>query len=173
MPKLPKLDKVDFQILDILQREGRISNAELARRISRSQPATHARLKRLEQSGLIRAYMALLDREMLGFEMLCFVHVTLEKHQPDHVKNFHASVAQMPEVTECYHVTGDYDYLLKVVMRHRREMEDFLVDKLSRISGVGRIHTSVVLREVKETYALPLLAPTDEAEAVGDAGEQT
>ncbi len=151
-----KLDKVDLQMLDILQREGRISNAELARRISLSQPATHARLKRLEQSGLIRSYMALLDRERLGFEMLCFVHVTLEKHQPDQVKNFHAQVANMPEVIECYHVTGDYDYLLKVVMRHRRDLEDFLVDKLSRIAGVGRVHTSVVLREVKETYALPL-----------------
>ena len=168
MDKPPKLDQVDFQILDILQKEGRISNAELARRIARSQPATHARLKRLEQSGLIRSYMALLDREMLGFEILCFVHVTLEKHQPDQVKNFHASVAQMPEVTECYHVTGDYDYLLKVVMRHRREMEEFLVDKLSRVSGVGRVHTSVVLREVKETYALPIL--TDAAE-VDDATE--
>jgi len=158
MPSQLKLDKMDFRILDILQKEGRISNAELARRISLSQPATHARLKRLEGSGLIRSYMALLDREMLGFEMLCFVHVTLEKHQPDHVKNFHVQVESMPEVVECYHVTGDYDYLLKVVMRHRRDLEDFLVDKLSRIAGVGRVHTSVVLREVKETYALPLLA---------------
>ena len=157
MPDQFKLDKVDIQILDILQHEGRISNAELARRISLSQPATHARLKRLERSGIIRTYMALLDREMLGFEMLCFVHVTLEKHQPDHVKNFHARVSEMPEVIECYHVTGDYDYLLKVVMRHRRDLEDFLVDKLSRVSGVGRVHTSLVLREVKETYALPIV----------------
>ncbi len=161
-----KLDKMDFWILDILQKEGRISNAELARRISLSQPATHARLKRLESSGLIRSYMALLDREMLGFEMLCFVHVTLEKHQPDQVKNFHMRVENMPEVVECYHVTGDYDYLLKVVMRHRRDLEDFLVDKLSRIPGVGRVHTSVVLREVKETYALPIL-PEAESKAGG------
>jgi len=153
----PKLDKIDFRILDILQKEGRLSNAELARRISLSQPATHARLKRLEHSGVIRAYMAMLDREMLGFEMLCFVHVTLEKHQPDRVKNFHINVTDMPEVVECYHVTGEYDYLLKVVMRHRRDLEDFLVGKLSRISGVGRVYTSVVLNEVKETNALPLL----------------
>ncbi len=159
-----KLDRMDFQILDILQKEGRISNAELSRRISLSQPATHARLKRLEQSGVIRFYMAMLDREMLGFEMLCFVQVTLEKHQPDQVNNFHANVAQMPEVIECYHVTGDYDYLLKVVAHHRRDLEDFLVDRLSRIAGVGRVHTSVVLREVKETYALPLLVDTKDQE---------
>ena len=152
-----KLDKVDFRILSILQESGRISNAELARHINLSQPATHARLKRLEQSGVIRSYIALLEREMLGFEMLCFVHVTLEKHQPEKVNNFHTKMAQMPEVVECYHVTGDYDYLLKVVMRHRRDLEDFLVDKLSNIAGVGRVHTSVVLREVKETNALPLL----------------
>ena len=152
-----KLDTTDSKILDILQREGRISNAELARRIDLSQPATHARLKRLEQSGIIHGYMAVLDREKLGFEMLCFVHVTLEKHQPDWVKTFHARVAEMPEVVECYHITGDFDYLLKVVMRQRRDLEDFLVDKLSRIPGVGRVHTSVVLREVKETNALPLI----------------
>ena len=157
MPNQLKLDAMDFRILDILQHEGRISNAELARRIDLSQPATHARLKRLEQSGIIRAYMALLDREMLGFEILCFVHVTLEKHQSEAVANFHARVTAMPEVIECYHVTGDYDYLLKVVMRHRRDLEGFLVDKLSRISGVGRVHTSVVLREVKETNVLPLI----------------
>jgi DNA-binding Lrp family transcriptional regulator len=156
MPNQQKLDAMDFRILTILQAEGRISNAELARRIELSQPATHARLKRLEQSGIIRAYMALLDREMLGFEILCFVHVTLEKHQSETVANFHDCVTAMPEVIECYHVTGDYDYLLKVVMRHRRDLEGFLVDKLSRISGVGRVHTSVVLREVKETNVLPL-----------------
>ncbi len=153
-----KLDKVDFKILSILQKEGRISNAELARRIDLSQPATHARLKRLEQNGIIHAYMAVLDREKLGFDMLCFVHVTLEKHQPDWVKAFHARVKDMPEVVECYHVTGDFDYLLKVVMRQRRDLEDFLVDKLSRIPGVGRVHTSVVLREVKETNSLPILS---------------
>ncbi len=157
-----KLDKIDLKILDILQREGRISNAELARRIALSQPATHARLKRLEQSGVIRSYLAVLDREKLGFEMLCFVHVILEKHQPDWVKTFHANVMNMPEVVECYHVTGEFDYLLKVVMRHRRELEEFLVEKLSHIPGVGRVHTSVVLREVKETSALPLLDGIEE-----------
>ncbi len=156
MSSLHKLDSIDFKILEILQQEGRISNAELARRINLSQPATHARLKRLEQSGIIQAYTAILNREMLGFGMLCFVHVTLEKHQPDWVNNFHEQVSQMPEVIECYHVTGEYDYLLKVVMRQRRDLEGFLVDKLSRIVGVGRVHTSVVLREVKETSALPL-----------------
>ena len=156
MSSLHKLDSIDFKTLEILQQEGRISNAELARRINLSQPATHARLKRLEQSGIIQAYTAILNREMLGFGMLCFVHVTLEKHQPDWVNNFHEQVSQMPEVIECYHVTGEYDYLLKVVMRQRRDLEGFLVDKLSRIVGVGRVHTSVVLREVKETSALPL-----------------
>lgn len=161
MPSSPKLDKVDFKILDILQHEGRISNAELARRIELSQPATHARLKRLEQSGVIQAYFALLNRELLGFEMLCFVHVILERHHTEQVTAFHDTVIHMPEVLECYHVTGDYDYLLKVVLRHRRDLEDFLVEKLSGINGVGRVHTSVVLREVKETYALPVLSAAD------------
>ena len=151
-----RLDDVDQAILHELQADGRITNAELARRINLSQPATHARTRRLEQQGLISRYVALLDRERVGYDMLCFVRVTLEKHQPEPVERFRAVVQEMPEVLECYHVTGDFDYLLKVAIRNRKDLERFLIDRLTSTPGIARVYTSLVLNEVKFTTALPV-----------------
>lgn len=150
------LDPTDKLILQILQAEGRISNAELARRVNLSPPATHARLRRLEESGLIRSYAALLDREKAGFDMLCFVQISLVLHQPEQVEAVRVAIRQMPEVLECHHVTGEYDYLLKVAIHNRKDLERFVLERLTPIPGVARIHTSLVLTEVKSSTALPL-----------------
>ncbi len=150
------LDDLDKAILTILQQDGRISNADLARQINLSQPATHARLKRLEKRGSIDSYVALLDREQAGFDMLCFVRVSLKRHQIEHVDQFRAAVQEMPEVMECHFVTGDFDYLLKVVVRNRKDLERFLVRKLTPTPGVARVYTNLVLSEVKATTVLPL-----------------
>lgn len=150
------LDDVDKQILAALQQDSAISNAELARRISLSPPAVHARIKRLEELGYIKQYVALLNREMLGYDMLCIVSVTLQLHQPEQIDRFHEAVRQMPEVLECYFLTGDHDYLLKVVVRNRKALEKFLMEKLTRVPGVSRVSTSVVLGEIKQTLSLPL-----------------
>ncbi|NJN97923.1 MAG: Lrp/AsnC family transcriptional regulator [Anaerolineales bacterium] len=150
------LDDLDKTILQVLQTDGRVSNVELAHRISLSPPAVHARLKRLEQRGYIRQYVALLDRERFGYDMLCFIEVSLQLHQPEQVENFRQMMQQMPEVLECHHVTGEYDYLLKVVVRNRADLEHFVVKRLTPVPGIARIHTSLVLSEVKQTTALPL-----------------
>ncbi len=149
-------DSTDKAILDILQSEGRISNAELARRVNLSPPATHARLRRLEESGLVRGYAALLDRERAGFDMLCFVQISLQLHQPEQVEAVRSAIRDMPEVLECHHVTGEYDYLLKVVIHNRKDLERFVLERLTPVPGVARIHTSLVLSEVKSTTALPV-----------------
>lgn len=150
------LDSTDKLILQILQEEGRLSNAELARRVNLSPPATHARLRRLEEDGYIRQYAALLDREKAGFDMLCFVHISLQLHQPAQVEAVRAAIREMPEVLECHHVTGEYDYLLKVVIHNRKDLERFVLERLTPVPGVARIHTSLVLTEVKATTALPV-----------------
>jgi DNA-binding Lrp family transcriptional regulator len=149
-------DEIDAQILSILQREGRLPNADLARRIDLSPPATHARLRRLEELGLIRGYAALLDREKAGFDMLCFIQLNLQRHQPDVVEGVRAAIREMPEVLECHHVTGEYDLLLKVVVCHRKDLERFVVERLTSVPGLARIQTSLVLSEVKATTVLPL-----------------
>lgn len=154
---LTTLDDSDRAILQIIQGQGRISNADLARQIHLSPPATHARLRRLEESGLIDDYVARLNRERLGYDMLCFVHVSLQLHQFEQVQQFRLAVTAMPEVLECCHVTGEFDYLLKVVIRNRQDLERFIVRQLTPLPGVARIHTSLVLSEVKSTTRLPLL----------------
>jgi len=150
------LDTVDISILEILQMDARISNAELARRVHLSPPATLARVQRLEKSGYIKQYAALVDRTQAGYDMLCFVNVSLQLHEIENVTGFHEAVQGMPEVLECHHVTGDYDYLLKVVAHNTRDLENFLVNRLTPIPGIARIHTSLVLNEVKSSTAIPV-----------------
>lgn len=150
------LDSLDKAILKHLQADGRISNAELARRINLSPPATHARIRQLEKEGYIRQYAALVDREKAGYDMLCFVHMSLQLHQQEQIDTVRVAINQMPEVLECYHVTGEFDYLLKVVIRNRKDLERFVMDQLTPIPGVARVYTSLVLTEVKSTTALPL-----------------
>ncbi len=150
------LDEVDKRLLRALQLDGRLSNVELARSVHLSPPATHARLRRLEKEGYIRQYAAVMNREKTGYDLLCFIHVSLQMHQLEQVEKFREATRQMPEVLECHHITGEYDYLLKVALRNRKDLERFLVDCLTPIPGVGRIHTSLVLTEVKATMALPL-----------------
>jgi Lrp/AsnC family transcriptional regulator, leucine-responsive regulatory protein len=150
------LDEQDLIILRELQRDGGLSNVELAKRVSLSPPATLTRVRRLEELGFIREYVALLDRDKLGYDMLCFITVSLRMHQPEEVHRFRSIVAELPEVLECYHVTGDYDYILKVAVRNRLDLQRFLMDSLTPIAGIERIYTRVVLTEIKATTGLPL-----------------
>ena len=150
------VDECDRAILQELQENARISNAEIARAVHLSPPAVHARIRRLEKTGLITRYTALLDREKAGFDMLCFIHIGLQLHQSSQVEKVRAKLVSLPEVLECYHVTGEYDYLLKVVVRGRKELQR-LVGLLTPVPGIGRIHTSLVLTDVKSETALPFV----------------
>jgi DNA-binding Lrp family transcriptional regulator len=149
-------DEIDRAILQAIQANGRITNADLARRVNLSPPAVHGRVRRLEELGLIHHYAALLDRETAGFEMLCLISVSMERHQRKDIDRLRAVVLDMPEVLECHHMTGEFDFLLKVVVRNRKELERFVVDKLSSVAGIAHIRTSLVLSEIKSTTALPL-----------------
>ncbi len=151
-----QLDNTDRAILSELQQDSSISNVELARRVSLSPPAVHSRIKRLEELGFISRYVALLDKEKMGFDLLCFVQVSLQVHQPELVKNFREQVAQMPEVLEGYHLTGSVDYLLKVVICNKADLQRFLMERLTPIPGIARIQTSIALQEIKSETALPI-----------------
>ncbi len=150
------LDDIDLMILRELQADSSVSNVELARRVNLSPPATHTRVKRLEQIGIIRRYVAVLNREQLGYDMLCFITVSLQLHQPQATDRFQKAVQDMSEVLECHQVTGDYDYILKVAIRNREDLRRFLMDRLTPIEGVAQIHTRIVLNETKSTTVLPL-----------------
>ncbi len=150
------IDETDKTILRLLQADGRVSNAEIARRVGLSAPATHARIRRLEEDGVIRRYATLLDRETIGYDMVCFINVSLQLHQFEAIERFKELVQDMPEVLECHHITGEFDYLLKAVFRNRDELQAFVVNKLTPIPGMARINTSLVLIEIKATQELPI-----------------
>jgi len=150
------LDEKDYQILTHLQADARITNIELARRVELSPPGLQKRLRKLEEIGIIKQYTALINRELLGFDLLCFAHVTLHRHEQTAVENFSTTVQNIPEVLECFQITGEYDYILKVVVRNRKHLKDFLVETLTPIPGVDRIRTSVVLSDIKATTAVPV-----------------
>ena|SRR5688572_16555055 len=151
-----ELDAKDRAILDELQRNGRITHTELAQRVELSAPGVQKRLRKLEEQQVVRRYAAIIDPEAVGYDMLCFVQVTLQRHEPSAVDHFRQVVHTMPEVLECYHLTGEYDYLLKVVVRNRKHLESFLLDTLTPVPGMDKIRTSLVLNEIKVTTAIPL-----------------
>ena len=149
-----ELDEKDRTLLHHLQADARITNTELAQRVDLSPTGLQKRLRKLEEAGIIKEYVTLLDREAIGYDMLCFVQVTLQRHEPAAIERFKSTVQEMSAVLECYHLTGEYDYLLKVVVKNRRHLEHFLVDVLTPMPGMDKIRTSLVLREIKATTAV-------------------
>ena len=145
-----------MQILALLQKDGRITNADLAKAVSLSPPSVLQRVRALEKAGLIRGYHALLDADRLGLRITAMVGITLALHQDMAIERFRRAVMDVPEILECHHVSGDYDFLLKVVVRDMRTYEAFVREKLSRIKGVGQIRTSFVLGTTKYTTEVPV-----------------
>ena len=152
----PRVDDLDRRLLSYLQGKARISTAELARRFKLSAPGLQKRMKRLEERGVILGYAALVSRAAVGLDLLCFVHVMLAHHRPGSVKRFPERIESFPEVLECHYLTGEVDYLLKVVVANHDHLERFLFEKLMKVDGVDRIRTSIVLKEIKSSTSLPL-----------------
>ena len=150
------LDDLDRRLLASLQQDARRSSAELARELKLSGPGLQKRLRKLEDRGVIRGYATVVDREAVGLDLLCFIHIMLAHHRPDSIKRFPDRIRKMPEVLECHFLTGEFDYLLKVVVADHEELEKFLFERLMKVSGVDRTRTSIVVKEVKATTSLPL-----------------
>lgn len=149
-------DGTDLRILRILQTDGNISNADLARQIGLSPPSTLQRVRKLEESGYVRRYAALLDHESMGYGLLVMAMISLALHQEKPIEQFRQEVMDVPEVLECFHVSGDFDFLLKIVAKDMHDYERIIRERLSTISGVGKIHSSFVLGVTKQTTELPL-----------------
>ena len=149
-------DELDVAILEALQNNGRISVADLARKIHLSQPAIHNRIRRLEREGVIRQYVALLDREIVGYDLLCFIQISLQAHSHDQISLLQEAISQMPPVLECFRLVGNYDLILKIAVRDRKALDEFVANHLAKVPGVDRIQTSLVLNEIKATTALSL-----------------
>jgi len=152
------MDHIDRQILDLLQEDGAITNVELSRTVGLAPATTLDRVKKLKQNGVIRGYVALVDSSKVNQGTISFVSVTLAEHTAERVRAFRESVQALPEVLECYHISGENDYLLKVVSTDIGGYEDFLLHRLAPMPGLGKIHTSFVLSTVKHETKIPIEA---------------
>lgn len=150
------LDETDKKILEILQKDGRITNAKLAQSVGISPPAMLDRVKRLEKSGVISRFVALLDRTQIGVGVIAFVSVSLSVHQLSSLDNFRNTISSLDEVLECYQISGDSDFILKVGLKSLDVYSDFVINKLTGIEGIQNIRSTFVLDTVKHSTALPL-----------------
>ena len=149
-------DAIDLKILDVLQTDGRITNSKLADMANISAPGMLDRVKRLEKSGVIRQYVALVDNAKVGRGLVAMVSVSLAIHQLSSVSDFANEIIGLEEVLECYHIAGDDDFLLKVAVRDMQEYQEFVLNKLSKIEGVSKIKTSMVLAAIKNESKVPV-----------------
>jgi DNA-binding Lrp family transcriptional regulator len=155
MPKI-KLDRIDRKILSLLQEDGRQPNNDLAERVGLSPSPCLRRVKVLEEAGVISRYVALVDPALVDLPVNIFVSVSLERQVEERLAAFEAAVMKWPEVLECYLMTGDADYLLRVVVPDLASYERFLKEHLTRIPGVASIRSSFALKQVRYRTALPL-----------------
>ncbi len=151
-----KLDRPDHAILVALQADGRISNVDLAERVNLSESACLRRVRALEKTGLIKGYVAQIDQAKAGLPVDVFVNITLEHQELTELNAFEEAVKQIPEVMECYLMTGEHDYVLRVVVTDVNDFERIHQKYLTRLPGVDRVNSSFALRTVRKTNQLPL-----------------
>ncbi|MDH3616021.1 MAG: Lrp/AsnC family transcriptional regulator [Gammaproteobacteria bacterium] len=150
------LDRYDKSILDALQKDGRISNVQLANLVSLSESACLRRVRALEESGMIDRYAALVSQPKVGLSGNVFVHIGLHREEESELAAFEEAVRNIPEVMECYLMTGEFDYLLRVVVSDMADFERLHRDALTRLPGVARVNSSVTIRTVQKKTELPL-----------------
>ncbi|GIX31718.1 MAG: AsnC family transcriptional regulator [Porticoccaceae bacterium] len=151
------LDRYDRRILEILQREGRLTNQELAERIGLSPSPCLRRLRALEEAGVITGYRAQVDARKLGLSLMALIHISMDRHTPERFANFERAIAALPEVLECLLITGqEADYQLKVIVRDMEAYQRLLLDKITRIEGVTGVHSSFVLRAAVQDAPIPI-----------------
>jgi DNA-binding Lrp family transcriptional regulator len=151
-----ELDRYDRAILKLLQQDARITNTKLAEKVSLSESACLRRVKALEESGLIESYTAILDQQKAGCPVNVFVNITLDRQSQSGLEAFESAVRKLPEVMECYLMTGEHDYLLRVVVADLADFERVHNQHLTRLPSVARVHTSFAVRTVTRSNVLPM-----------------
>ncbi len=151
---MDKLDKTDLQLLRVLQQNARMTTKELAQEVNLSTTPVFERLKRLERDGIIKKYIAILDAEKLNQGFTVFCQVKLKQMNRDIARNFVDVIKGIPEVSECYNISGNYDYLLKVHATDMRAYQSFVINTLGGIESLGSIESTFVMEEIKQSYGL-------------------
>ena len=151
-----KIDAIDKRIIQLLQQDGKMKIKEVAHSLKMTTTPIFDRIKRLEKEGFIEGYSTIVNKEKLGFNLVAFCTVSLESHHKEYLNQFVKDVENIPEVAECYHIAGMFDYLLKIYVKDMVDYQNFITQKLASLPNIGRVQSSFVMTEVKNNYVLPI-----------------
>ena len=149
-------DKADKQLLDLLQKDSKITTKELSLHMNLSSTAVYERVRKLERNGVIKGYIALVDKEKVDKAFVVFCQIKLDQHKHEHVNKFEREVIKFEEVLECFNISGEYDYILKIVVTNMKAYRDFLNTKLTTLDHISSTHSTFIINEVKDTSAIHL-----------------
>lgn len=149
------IDNTDLKILTLLQQDGKMTTKEISAQLGLTITPVHERIKRLERTGHIDHYTAIVNRNLIGLDLLVFCSVSLKNHQSAFIRKFEDDVKHLPAVTECYHIGGMFDYLLKVLVKDMKEYQSFISTKLAGLDNIGNVQSSFVMSEIKYSSQLP------------------
>ncbi|MDX2283722.1 MAG: Lrp/AsnC family transcriptional regulator [Bacteroidia bacterium] len=155
-PELPVPDAIDRELLRQLQRDARQTHKQLAAQLGLTVTPVYERVRRLERQGWIQRYTAICDRHKLNRGLMVFCFVSISPHKADLLRDFEAKVSAMPEVTGCYHLTGEFDYLLKVLVADVEAYRHFMVNRMATLGPLSRVQSSIVMAEIKDTASVPI-----------------
>ncbi|WP_044209519.1 Lrp/AsnC family transcriptional regulator [Flammeovirga sp. OC4] len=153
---MKELDRLDIQILNLLQKNSNLSTKEIGHKVHLSTTPVYERIKRMEREGYIKNYVAVLDAEKLDRSLTVFCNVTLKEHSKVIGHQFVNDILALDEITECYNISGDYDFLLKVMVKDMKAYQDFVLNKLGEIANIGSAHSTFVMGKIKESIHVPL-----------------
>ncbi len=152
-----KLDATDKKLLTLLQNDAKLTTKQLAHHLGLTLTPVFERIKRLEKQGAISKYVAILNKEKIGRKLIAFCNVSIKEHSREFIHNFESQIIDFPEVMECYHIAGMYDYMLKINTRDMDSYHDFIYNKLATIENIGNVRSSFVMNELKYSTAHQLL----------------
>lgn len=148
------LDETDKKLLELLQTDAKKTNKELSVILGLSVTAVFERIKKLEKNGIVEKYVALVNKKKVRRGFTVFCHIKLVQHSRDYIMEFEAKINKLPEVLECYHVSGDYDYVLKIIVESMEKYREFIINKLTTIKYIGSTHSIFTIGEVKNSTAV-------------------
>lgn len=151
---MDKLDQTDSKILELLQHDAHLTTKELASQLNLTTTPVYERIKRLEREGYIQSYVAIIDKKKVGLRLMAFCNVSLKEHNAEFLVRFEEAVRSLPEVMECYHIAGLFDYLLKVVVRDMDAYQHFVAKKLAAFENIGKVQSSFVMTEIKHSTSV-------------------
>ncbi|ADX66742.1 Lrp/AsnC family transcriptional regulator [Weeksella virosa] len=146
-----KLDTIDAKILTFLQQDSKITYKQLSDKLNLSSTAIHERIKKLEKNKVIDKYVALVDRKKINKELLVLSHIKLAQHSQESIKQFEKDILEQKEILSCYHVSCDYDYIIKMAFENMDDYRDFMINRLTKIQSIGSTQSTFVISELKET----------------------